>query len=365
MIRDCDYRPEYHAIRDEIDAALSRVLDSGRLILGDEVHAFESEFAAWVGAREAVGVANGTDALTLALRALDIGTGDEVLTVANAGVPTVAAIRAAGALPRFVDVDPHTLLLDPAALDGALTPLTRAIVPVHLYGRAADVEGIAAFAARHDLALVEDCAQAHGTRHGARHVGTFGQIGCFSFYPTKNLGAFGDGGACVTDDSAIAERLRRLRRYGFDDERQLRLEGLNSRLDELQAAILRVKLDRLDTTIAERRRLAARYVAGLEGSRYALTAAQNERGHAFHLFVVRAPQREPVLAALAAAGIGYGIHYPEPVHRMEPYVFLGQAAGSLPVSEEACRTVLSLPLYPGLAPADVDRVVEVLRGVEG
>jgi dTDP-4-amino-4,6-dideoxygalactose transaminase len=356
-----DYRPLHRRLEAPIEAAIRRVVASGQLILGPEVRAFEAEFAAWVGARAAVGVASGTDALELALRALGIGAGDEVLTVANAGVPTVAAIRAAGATPRFVDVDPDTLLLDPAGLEAALTPRTRAVLPVHLYGQPAPLEPILAFARRHGLRVVEDCAQAHGARIGPRHVGSFGDAGCFSFYPTKNLGAYGDGGMCVTGDPEIEERLRRLRSYGFDAQRSALCEGRNSRLDELQAAILRAKLVHLDAVLEERRALARRYREALAGGACEPVAEREGVAHAYHLFVVRAAERERAQRALADAGVGSAVHYPEPVHRMPAYAFLGYAAGSLPRTERACARVLSLPLYPGLSDEALARAISALR----
>ena len=362
MIPFFDYRPELAPMRAEIDAALARVLASGRLILGPEVEAFEHELAGWIGARHAVGVANGTDAITLALRALGIGTGDEVVTVANAGAPPVAAIRSAGATPRFVDVDGTSLLLDPALLERALSPRTRCILPVHLYGRAVPIDPILSFASRHGLAVVEDCAQAHGARPGGRHVGTRGAIGCFSFYPTKNLGALGDGGACVTDDPALAARLRRLRMYGFDGDRTSHIEGVNSRLDELQAAVLRVKLRCLDERLAERRALARSYVDALAGLPIHVHEAPESVAHAWHLFVVRPGDRTRAITALDGASIGHAIHYPCPAHRMEAYKFLGVRAEDLPVTEAACASVLSLPLYPGLDERAIPAVAAALRG---
>jgi len=362
MIPVFDYRPAYLRMRAEIDSAISRVLDSGQLILGPEVTAFEREFADYLGAPQAVGVNSGTDALTLALRALGIGRGDEVITVANAGVPPVAAVRAAGATPRFVDVTPGSLLLDAEQLEAMLTPRTRAVLAVHLYGLPADCERLLAFTRQHGLRLVEDCAQAHGATFAGRRVGTIGDIGCFSFYPTKNLGAFGDGGALVTADAELAERARRMRMYGFDERRHARLEGLNSRLDELQAAILRVKLRHLDAANAARRELAARYLDGLsELEGLTLPVVPEGREHVYHLFVVQAEDRDRRIRALRAHDIGYGIHYPEPVHLMQAYGFLGLGPGSLPVSERASRCVLSLPLYEGLAPEAVDGVVDALR----
>jgi dTDP-4-amino-4,6-dideoxygalactose transaminase len=361
MIPYFDYRPEYVRLKEELDGAWAHVLASGHLILGPEVRAFEREAAEAVGARGAVGVASGTDALTLALRALAIGPGDEVLTVANAGVPPVAAIRAAGAMPRFVDVEPGTLLLDPGRLEAALTPRTRCVLAVHLYGQPVAIGPLLELATRHGLPVVEDCAQALGATWRGRPVGSFGAVGCFSFYPTKTLGAFGDGGLVVTSDPDIEERLRMLRMYGFREDRHAHLEGCNSRLDELQAAILRVKLRHLPQALSERREIARRYREGLEG-RCRLVDLCEDATHAWHLFVVRPKNRSRVIEALERAGIGYGIHYPEPVHLMEAYRFLGCERGALPVSEEASRQVLSLPIFPGLAAEAVETVVEAVRG---
>jgi len=361
LVAPFDYRPEYLRLKAEIDGAIHRVLASGQLILGPEVRAFEAEFAANVGTRAAVGVNSGTDALVLALRALEIGAGADVITVANAGVPPVAAIRAAGATPRFVDVDPGTLLMDPDRLEAALTPQTRCVLPVHLYGQAAPMDAILAFASRHGLRVVEDCAQAHGATYRGRHVGSLGDVGCFSFYPTKSLGAFGDGGAVVTRHPTLEAPLRMLRMYGFRDDRHAHREGLNSRLDELQAAILRVKLRHLDEALAARRALAARYRDGLQDASCRPLAETPDGAHAYHLFVVRAQERPRLGDALTRAGIGFGIHYPEPVHLMEAYRFLGCRAGDLPVSETAAGEVMSLPLYPGLDDETVARVIRTLR----
>lgn len=360
MIPFFDYRPQLQRLRREIDDAVRRVLESGRLILGPEGAAFENEFANYVGAAGAVGVNSGTDALTLALRALEIGPGDEVLTVANAGVPPVAAIRATGAMPRFVDVAPHTLLLDPDSLEQARTERTRCVIPVHLYGRPSPMVPILEFAARHGLSVVEDCAQAHGARIGGRHVGTFGTFGCFSFYPTKNLGAFGDAGAVVGDDRALLDRVRQLRMYGFDEDRSAHHEGLNSRMDEIQAAVLRVKLAHLAEDLATRCESASAYYLGLRDTDLPLPAPGQGVSHAYHLFVIRTPDRGRLVQALERRGIGYGLHYPDPVHLMPAYAFLGYSAGQLPETEEACRQVLSLPLYPGLSGEEIGSVVEAV-----
>jgi dTDP-4-amino-4,6-dideoxygalactose transaminase len=364
MIPFFDYRPAHRSYEDQVEEAIQRVLASGRLVLGPEVSGFEEEFAAYVGATRAVGVNSGTDALILALRALEIGAGDEVITVANAGVPPVAAIRAAGATPRLVDADPETLLIDSAGLADAVNSRTRCILPVHLYGQPADMDPILALASERGLLVVEDCAHAHGATYRGRHVGSFGDIGCFSFYPTKNLGALGDAGICVTDDSDLAERLRMQRTYGFRGDGHSHSEGLNSRLDELQAAILRVKLRHLDAAVEERRDLSQHYRDGLPSSVYRHPDTTPEGRHAYHLFVVEVPDRSSVCAALGAAEIGYGVHYPDPVHCMEAYRFLAQS-GELPVAERAAQRVLSLPLYPGLGKQAVEQVIELLRSLSG
>ena len=363
MIAYFDYRPQLRELRAEIDEAIGRVLDSGHLILGSEVEALEREFAAAGGVAGAVGVASGTGALVVAFRALGIGSGDEVITVANAGVPPVAAIRAVGATPRWVDVDPATLLMDPALLETALTPKTRCVLPVHLYGQAVEMDAVVGFASRHGLAVVEDCAQAQGATYHGKPVGSLGDVGCFSFYPTKTMGAFGDGGMCTTRIADLDERLRMIRMYGFKNDRHAHVEGLNSRLDELQAAILRVKLRHLDGAVATRREIAARYREGLQESGGRLLGATSGATHVHHLFVVRLSDRGRAIDALTAAEIGFGIHYPEPVHLMEAYRHLGPGEGALPVTEAACREVISLPIYPGLESSDVERVVRTIRAV--
>ncbi len=341
--------------RAEVEAALRRVLDSGWLILGPEVEAFEHEIAASVDAPHAVGVASGTDAIVLALRAAGIGPGDEVLTVANAGVPTVAAIVATGARPRFVDIDPNTLLLDVEAADAAVRPRTRALVAVHLYGQVLPLAELRRLADRHALFFVEDCAQAQG----APAVASAGDVACFSFYPTKNVGAAGDAGACVTRDPRLADRLRRLRNYGLGDDGRASLAGYNSRLDEVQAAWLRLGLRDLAASVACRRRLAGLYDAALAGSACRPLPRQRERD-AYHLYVVRCRERDAVAARLRAGGVGCKVHYPVPAHQMEAFGPPMARPPFLPNTEAACREVLSLPLYPGLSDASVERVVRTL-----
>ncbi|MCC6511955.1 MAG: DegT/DnrJ/EryC1/StrS family aminotransferase [Pirellulaceae bacterium] len=359
-----EYRGALVTQRQEILAAFERVLDSGCLILGPEVRAFEQAFAQFVGAAHATGVSSGTDALIIALRALEIGPGAEVITVANGPVPTIAAIRAVGATPRFVDIDAHTLQMSPQLAAQAINAQTRCILPVHLYGYPANINALLELCQQHRLVLIEDCAQAHGTyvaaNHVSRHVGTFGAIGCFSFYPTKNLGAFGDAGMCVTDDPQLAERLRELACYGFRGDRVAHREGLNCRLDELQAAALNVRLKYLPAALARRQAIAQRYRDGLASDWRPLPPTAPGDTAAWHQFVVRVADRVALIQYLAAQGIDVGIHYASPVHIMPAYQFLGYEPGSLPSTEQACQQGLSLPIYPELTDSQVDRVVAAL-----
>jgi dTDP-4-amino-4,6-dideoxygalactose transaminase len=349
------------ALRPEIDEAIIRVLNSGYYILGPEVEAFEREFADYIGTTHAVGVANGTDALALGLRSLGIGPGDEVITVSHTAVATVAAIEQAGATPVLVDVEPGFLTLDPALLDEVLTDRTRAVVPVHLYGQAADLTRIQSFCALHNLALVEDSSQAHGTTWGGAKLGSIGHIGVFSCYPTKNLGALGDAGIVVTNDPVVADRLRRLRQYGWQD-RNLSLEpGVNSRLDELQAAILRVKLRHLDSGNAARRAIAARYTSALAGTPIRPPTTRSEVEHVFHLYVIEDSDREALRERLAQRGVGSAVHYPLAVHQQSAYNGRIRTSSSMAVTEEAVQRILSLPMFPELDSASIDRVVRAVE----
>ncbi len=353
----------YHARRAEIDAAVARVLASGRYLLGPETEAFEREFAAWVGVREGVSAGSGTEALHLALRAVGVGAGDEVITVSHTAVATVSAIELCGARPVLVDVGAADFNLDPAGLDAALSPRTRAVVPVHLYGQAADLAPVGEFCRRHGLRLVEDCSQAHGATYRGRRVGTFGDAAAFSFYPTKNLGALGDGGAAVTNDPATAETLRSLRQYGWRRERYVSEEpGWNGRMDELQAAVLRVKLRGLDADNARRGALAAVYAEKLANlPELRLPEEIPGRGHVWHQFVVRHPARDYLADHLRAAGIGTLVHYPVPVHLQPAYAARGLANGQMSATEAAARGVLSLPMFPEFDPADAVRVADQVR----
>ncbi|MEE3373028.1 MAG: DegT/DnrJ/EryC1/StrS family aminotransferase [Planctomycetota bacterium] len=355
-----DYLRGLASLRGQIDAAVCGVLDSGRLILGPEVSGFEAEFADFVGSRFAVGVGSGTDALILALRACGVGAGAEVVTVANGCVPTIAAIRAVGAKPKFVDVAEDDLQIDVQQVAGALTADTRAVMPVHLYGYPAPIDELAELLAGRDVMIIEDCAQAHGTQLGSAHAGTMGQIGCYSFYPTKNLGAFGDGGMCVTNDADLAETVKRQRMYGYNGDRIAHEEGLNSRLDELQAALLRVKLTHLNDGIERRNAIARRYLEGLESTCLGLPCVPEDGVHAWHQFVVRHPRRDDVRRELQRANVHTGVHYPDPVHRMPAYRTFCPTDLSLPVTELACREVFSIPVFPELTDSEVVRVIDVL-----
>ncbi|HET7595142.1 MAG TPA: DegT/DnrJ/EryC1/StrS family aminotransferase [Stellaceae bacterium] len=364
-IPQTDPKAAYLAQRREIDAALARVLQGGRYILGDEVAGFERAFAGYIGARHALGVANGTDALVLALRALAIGAADFVVTVPHTAVATVAAIELAGAKPLLIDIDPATYTMDVAELARVLAaPPGRiaAIIPVHLYGQAADLDAIVPLARRHGVPVLEDCAQCHGAALAGRRLGSIGDIAAFSFYPTKNLGALGDGGAVITSDDALAERIRALREYGWRERYVSDIAGMNSRLDELQAAILAVKLAALDADNARRAAIADAYDAGLADLPLERPMRRRGASHAFHQYVVRSPQRDRLREALAQRGIGSNIHYPVPVHLQPAYRGrVGMGPSGLRESERAAREVLSLPIYPQLADAAVTRVVAALR----
>lgn len=356
-----DYRQGHAAIRDDVAAAVQEVLDSGQLILGPKVRAFEDNFVEFLGIPGyAAGVGNGTDAIAIALRALGIGPGDEVITVPNTAIPTVSAIRMTGAMPVFVDVDDATCLMDAASIEARITSRTRAIIPVHLFGSAVPMEPILAIAAAHSLKIVEDCAQSTGTTYKDRATGTFGDVGCFSFYPTKNLGAYGDGGLCYTRDSAVADSIRQIRMYGCGKTYYAEREGINSRLDEIHAAILDVKLRHLPAYLHARRRIAACYRANLRPI-VCPPAVPEGVDHSYHLFVVKANERARIIAALKADGIGFGIHYGTPIHLMEAYRFLGHKPGDFPVCERLANQVLSLPCFPELTESAVERVWQAVN----
>lgn len=356
-----DLKRQYKHLKDELDSAALRVLASGWYILGPEVRAFEQAFAVYCGVGYTVGVGNGTEALELALVALGVGPGDEVITVANASIyGTIVTVRV-GARPVYVDVDARTYNLDPALLKAAITPRTKAIMPVHLYGRMADMDAILRIAEQHGLPVIEDCAQAHGAEVNGRRAGSLGACGCFSFYPTKNLGALGDGGAVITNDEALATKLRRLREYGWQRKYYTTEPGgANSRLDELQAAMLMVKLSHLDAWNQRRREIAARYAAGLSNTALTLPEPATEGAHVHHLYVVRHPQRDQLQAALRENSVGTDVHYPLSAYQQPIYTQFAPAGG-LPITEQLAREVLSLPMYPELTDDDVDTVISAVR----
>jgi dTDP-4-amino-4,6-dideoxygalactose transaminase len=338
-----------------------RVLDGGRYVFGDELERFEESFASYCGVRHAVGVASGTDAITIALRAVGIEPGDEVITVANTCIPTIVGIEATGATPVLVDCEDVTYTLDPARIEEALTSRTRAIVAVHLYGQCADMGTICAIAERHGIAVVEDCAQAHGAEYRGRRAGSLGAAAAFSFYPTKNLGALGDGGAVVTYDDDVAARVRLLRNYGERDRFEHVLRGYNSRLDPLQAALLAAKLPHLDEWNARRRAIADVYRSRLDGSGPVLPREADARSHVYHLYVVRVAERDIFRERLAEMGVGTAVHYPTPVHRQPAYSDLAPAGRSLETSDRLASEIVSLPLYPELTDDEATHVASAVE----
>jgi len=365
MILTSNPHAQYLSHRAAIDAAVRRVLDKGWYILGDEVRAFEAEFAAHVGARWAIGVASGTDALHVALRACGIGPGDEVITVSHTAVATVAAIELCGAAPVLVDIEPEYFTLDPAQLPAAISPRTKAIVPVHLYGQAAELAPLLDFAQRHGIKVIEDCAQAHGATYHDRRVGSWGDLSCFSFYPTKNLGALGDGGLVATSDAAMADRVRLLREYGWAERYVSHFPGMNSRLDELQAAILRVKLPHLDSDNARRAQIAARYDEALANSGVVTPKRRGGATHVYHLYVARCPRRDELRSFLREQGVAAQVHYPVPVHLQPAYCGRGRVPAPLAETQRAAREVLSLPIYPEMTDAEIGVVTEPVLTFQG
>jgi dTDP-4-amino-4,6-dideoxygalactose transaminase len=366
-IPQTDPRAGYLAQQPEIDAAVSRVLESGGYILGREVEIFESAFADFIGVAHAVACASGTDAIELALRACGIGTGDVVFTVSHTAVATVAAIERAGAIAVLIDVEPGTYTMAPHELSRTLrTPLSgrpAAVLPVHLYGQPAELCALGDIARAHGLRLIEDCAQSHGASYRGRVTGSIGDVGCFSFYPTKNLGAAGDGGMTVTNDTAIAMTLREIRQYGWKERFVSTRIGINSRLDPIQAAILDVKLRSLAEDNARRQAIASRYDAGLAGLPLITPARRTDAIHVFHQYVIRLAERDALRERLRAAGIGTGVHYPVPVHLQPAYRDrCATGPSGLGLTERAARRILSLPMYPQLSDADIDQVISEISG---
>ncbi len=360
-----DLHAQYERIKPEMDAALQRVLDSNQFILGPEVAAFEEAFAGYCDVRNTIGVASGTAALFLALRACGVGPGDEVITTAMTFVATCGAIRQVGARPVLVDIDPRTYNINPARIERAITPRTRAIMPVHLHGQPADMDPILAIARDHGLRVIEDAAQAHGAIYKGRKAGSMGDAAIFSFYPGKNLGAYGDAGAVVTNDDAIAARVRVARDHGRTGKYEHEVEGFNERMDGIQGAVLRTKLPHLDDWNQARRAHASRYRELLGDLDVVLPHEVADVRSVYHIFALRIERRDEILAALRAQGIGAGVHYPIPIHLQPTFASLGYVPGSFPVAEEAAHQFLSLPLFPELTEEQIQRVAGALSALIG
>lgn len=359
-----DLKAQHEPIRAELMSAINDVIDRGAFAGGPFVAQFEEDFAAFCASCHAVGVGNGTDALWLALLAFGVGPGDEVITVPNTFIATAEAISYCGAKPVFVDVDPRTFTMDPSLLERAITPHTRAVVPVHLYGQTADMDPIMAIARRHNLHVIEDACQAHGAEYKGRRAGSIGDAGCFSFYPGKNLGALGEAGAIVTDDAAAAIKMKVLRDHGQESKYHHSLIGWNARMDGIQGAVLTVKLKRLDRGNSARREHAKLYGELLCGvDNLMLPVVADHSLPVFHLYVVQVEQRDRILRTLGERGISCGIHYPKPVHLQKAYECLGLRAGAFPVAEQGAERLLSLPMFPELTRAQVEVVANELKAV--
>ena len=363
-----DLQAQYRAIKAEVDEAIARVVENATFILGREVEAFEEAFADYLGARFCVGVSNGTAAIQLAVTACGIGAGDEVIVPANSFFATAEAVSTAGATPVFVDADPVSYTIDVNRIEAAITGRTRAIIPVHLYGQPADLDSIFDLAARHNLSVIEDAAQAHGALYKGRRVGALGRANCFSFYPGKNLGAYGEGGAVVTNDAEVARRVRQLRDHGSERKYQHEIIGYNFRLEGIQGAVLNVKLKYLDGWNDLRRAHAARYgelLADLDGGALMLPRESADVRHIYHLYVVQTPAREALQKHLSAAGIQTGIHYPVPIHLQPAYDSLGHRAGDFPAAERQAARVLSLPMFPELTDEQLAEVAGAIQSFAG
>ena len=358
-----DLKAQYRSIKPEIDAAIARVLDSCQFVLGPEVAGFEHDFAAYSGTSECIAVNSGTSALHLALLAAGVGPGDEVITVPFTFVASVAAVVYAGAKPVLVDIDPRSFTIDPAAIEAVITPRTKAILPVHLYGQPADMDPILEVARRHNLVVIEDAAQAHGAKYKGRPVGSIGDMACFSFYPAKNLGAYGEGGAVTTGNAEYARTVRMLRDWGQDRKYHHVLRGFNYRMEGFQGAILRVKLRHLDAWIEARRTIVGKYNQLLADCAMGRPTEMPWARHVYHVYTLRSRDRDAVLAALDKQGVQTGIHYPVPVHLQPAYADLGYKRGDFPQSEKAADEVFSLPLYPEMTDDQIESVSEALMGL--
>ncbi len=362
MILTANPREQYISHKEEIDAAIQKVLSGGWYILGNEVSSFEQEFAQFTGSAFGVGVASGTDAVFLALKAIGIEQGDEVITVSHTATATVAAVVAAGATPVFVDIDSETYTLYPKLLEKNITARTKAVIPVHIYGQPAELDRILETAKKHSLRVIEDCCQAHGAQFQGKPVGSFGDMGCFSFYPTKNLGGVGDGGMVVTSDAELNAKLKLLRLYGWKERYSSDIFGYNSRLDEIQAAILRVKLKTLNKDNNARRYLAELYSAGLKDTGDLILPLEADYArHVYHLYVVRTSKRDALMDYLKANGVLCGIHYPVPVHEQKAFIELSRGGEKLKNTDLAKDRILSLPLYPELSEKSVEKVISLIK----
>jgi dTDP-4-amino-4,6-dideoxygalactose transaminase len=361
MVPFVDLQAQYREIKAEIDAAVARVVESAAFILGREVEAFEAAFAEYTGARFCVGVSNGTAAVQLAVMACGIGAGDEVIVPANTFFASAEGVSTAGSVPVFVDADATSYTIDPSKIEAAISARTRAIMPVHLYGQAADLDPIHEIAARHNLLVIEDAAQAHGSLYRERRVGALSQAGCFSFYPGKNLGAYGEGGAVVTNDAEVARRVRLLRDHGSERKYHHEIIGYNFRLEGLQGAVLNVKLRHLDRWNDLRRAVAARYNELLKATPLVLPREMDYARHVYHLYVVQTEARDNLQQSLTEAGVQTGIHYPVPIHLQPAYASLGYKSGDFPETERQAARVLSLPIYPELTDEQLNRVAEAIQ----
>lgn len=357
------YLKDYENEKEEIHFAIEEVLRSGVLILGEKVKEFETEFARYCGVRFGVGVNSGTDALFLGLKALGIGERDEVITVANTAVPTISAIVSTGATPRFVDIESETYLMDTSLLEKVINSKTRCILPVHLYGQCVNMDEVSRIARKYDLKVIEDCAQSHGATFKDRKAGSISDLAAFSFYPTKILGGFGDGGMIVTDDEELYKKLRRLRFYGMENNYYSETHGYNSRLDEVQAAVLLRKLRHISEYISRRRKIAEEYNKSLIDTDIVLPEVRKYNEHVYYLYVCRHPERDRIISKLKTKNINLSIHYPWPIHIMKGYKFLGYKEGDLPVTEKTAREIFSLPMYPSLSKEEQELVITAIREI--
>jgi len=361
MIRFVDFKRHIKPFKEELEKTFNDFLEKGWYVLGEELRKFESEFASYCECKYGIGVASGTDALFLALSSLGIDKGDEVITVPNTAIPTVAAIVQSGATPCFTDISEDTYTMDPSLLEKAITPKTKAIIPVHLYGQTADMDVILSIAKKHSIPVIEDCAQAHGALFKNKKAGCFGLMGCFSFYPTKNLGCFGDGGMIVTNDKNLYDKLISIRNYGQKDRYTAEVSGFNSRLDEIQASFLRVKLKYLEKWNQRRNEISRKYNALLNIEGCKVPTVGKNRKHVYHLYVIQCNNRDKVQEYCKNQNVQTLIHYPVPIHLQPAYSSLGYKKGDFPITENVCKRILSLPIYPELTDSEVNQVTTVLK----